>query len=84
MSIIVEGFPEIVERLVSWFRASINQDTYLWLFQNISFGETEGKRERKITYVEHSSDCVEEPAVGVNLFLILRFDDQDNLHGDQV
>jgi hypothetical protein len=36
MAIVVEGFPEIVEGLVSWFRTSINQDTYLRLFRNVS------------------------------------------------
>ena len=37
-----------------------------------------------LTYVEHSSDCVEEPAVRIDLLLVFRLDDQDNLHGDQV
>lgn len=36
------------------------------------------------TCVEHSSDCIEEPAMRVDLLLIFRLDDQDNLNRDQV
>jgi hypothetical protein len=33
------------------------------------------KSEQKVIYVEHFSDCIEEPAVGVDLLLVFRLDD---------
>lgn len=36
------------------------------------------------TNFEHSSNRIEEPAMGVDLLLVFRLDDQDDLNGDQV
>ena len=38
----------------------------------------------KCTHVQLLANGVEEPAVGVDLLLVLRLDDEDDLDGDQV
>ena len=39
---------------------------------------------RNTTHLEHPADSIEEPAVGVDLLLVLRFDHEDDLYGHEV
>ena len=35
-------------------------------------------------YLKHLADRVEQPTMGVDLLLVLRFEDQDKLNGDEI
>ena len=45
---------------------------------------TENDIETQETYVQHPSHRVEEPTMGVDLFLVFCLDDEDDLDRDEV
>lgn len=81
IGIIIEGFPEIVDRLVSRLGSSVNEDTDFGLvLQSKLLVESRMPG----TNVKHLPNGIEEPAMGVDLFLILGLENKDELNRNEI
>lgn len=65
---------------MAWLGTGINEDADLGLRQS-SDQATHGVQN---THLKYLANGVEEPTVRINLLLILRLDDEDNRHRDEV
>ncbi len=81
MRIVIEGFPKIINRFVSWFGTGIDEDTDFGLVEIIS---TARMIPTTSTHVQHFPYAVEQPPVRIDLLLILGLEDEDNLDRHQV
>ena len=81
MGIVVESLPQIVDGLAAGLRTRVDEDTDFGLFEGSDAGRHQAT---KTSYLEHLADSIEQPAVRVNLLLVLRLDDEDNLDRDEV
>ena len=76
VGVVVEGLPQVVNGLAAGLRARVNEDTDLGLLR---MSNTERRQVTITSYLKHLADSVEQPAVRVDLLLVLRLDDKDNL-----
>ena len=82
VGVVVERLPEVVDGLAPRLGTRVNKNTYFRLANS----QTRPQRLRSgaITNLKHAADGIEQPPVRVDLLLILRLDDQDDLDGNEV
>src|SRR6266436_2347336 len=80
--VVVESFPKIINRLVTWLGTSIDEHTDLRLcYTTIRLCAVSNKAK---IHLQHIANSVEEPAVRVDFLLVLCLENENDLDRHQV